>query len=130
MGGIGLPASSGMNNGPFWPQAASNASPATTAPRAIQRAAGAARVASGVLGARRSPLATMRASANPKDGWHAARAVRGGVMSGIGEIMNESEFVAAAEAIIGSIEAQADVWFDELDVDLECERRVSAARFG
>lgn len=43
-------------------------------------------------------------------------------MSGIGEIMNESEFVAAAEAIIGSIEAQADVWFDELDVDLECER--------
>lgn len=36
--------------------------------------------------------------------------------------MNESEFLARADAIIASIEAQADVWFDKLDVELESVR--------
>ena len=38
------------------------------------------------------------------------------------EIMNESEFLALADAILDSIEQQADVWFEKLDIDVEGTR--------
>lgn len=43
-------------------------------------------------------------------------------MSDMGEIMNESEFLALADAILSSIERQADVWFEERDIDIEGSR--------
>ncbi len=43
-------------------------------------------------------------------------------MSDIVQIMNESEFLALAEAILDAIEQQADVWFEELDIDVEGSR--------
>ncbi len=43
-------------------------------------------------------------------------------MSDMVEIMNESEFHAISTAILDAIEKQADVWFDELDVELESVR--------
>lgn len=36
--------------------------------------------------------------------------------------MNESEFLALADRILSAIEAQADQWYDELDIDVEAER--------
>ncbi len=36
--------------------------------------------------------------------------------------MNESEFLALADAIIDSIEEQADIWFEKQDVDVEGTR--------
>lgn len=43
-------------------------------------------------------------------------------MSDIVEIMNESEFLALAEAILDSIERQADAWFEERGIDIEASR--------
>ena len=112
---VRLPFSSGMNSGPFWPQAANR-------PRAITPAASFNLLVAGELGVAGLALATMPGSVTNKVIWHGARAVRECFMSGIGEIMNESEFLALADSIIKSLETQADKWFDELDVDLECER--------
>jgi len=36
--------------------------------------------------------------------------------------MNESEFLALADAILDSIERQADVWFEQRDIDIEGTR--------
>ncbi|GAA4337091.1 iron donor protein CyaY [Pigmentiphaga soli] len=36
--------------------------------------------------------------------------------------MNESEFLALAEAILDAIEAQCDHWFEQLDIDVESAR--------
>jgi len=36
--------------------------------------------------------------------------------------MTESEFLALADRILAAIEAQADEWYDELDIDVEAER--------
>ncbi len=36
--------------------------------------------------------------------------------------MTESEFHAVADGIMKRIQAQADQWFDELDIDVEAER--------
>ncbi|VCU69217.1 frataxin-like protein [Pigmentiphaga humi] len=43
-------------------------------------------------------------------------------MSDIDEIMNESEFLALAQDILDSIEQQADVWFEQRDIDIEGTR--------
>lgn len=38
------------------------------------------------------------------------------------ETMTESEFLAVADGIMKKIEAQADRWFEELDIDVEAVR--------
>jgi CyaY protein len=38
------------------------------------------------------------------------------------KIMNESEFLALADAILDSVEQQADVWYEKLDIDVEGSR--------
>ena len=37
--------------------------------------------------------------------------------------MNETEFLARIDSILDSIEAQADVWFENLDLDVETRRQ-------
>lgn len=37
--------------------------------------------------------------------------------------MNDTEFHARAKAILDAIEAQADVWFEDLDLDVETARQ-------
>lgn len=39
-----------------------------------------------------------------------------------GGIMTESEFLTLAEALLDTIEAQVDEWYDELDIDVEASR--------
>lgn len=38
------------------------------------------------------------------------------------ETMTETEFLALADGIMKRVEAQADGWFDNLDIDVETER--------
>lgn len=38
------------------------------------------------------------------------------------ETMTESEFLAVADGIMKKVEAQADRWFEERDIDVEAER--------
>lgn len=37
--------------------------------------------------------------------------------------MNETEFLARIDSILDSIESQADVWFERMDLDVETKRQ-------
>lgn len=52
------------------------------------------------------------------------RVPRGGArfILDMAETMTETEFLTLADGIMKRIEAQADQWFEELDIDVETER--------